>query len=130
MIRITIADMKDRKEVFSIAELREILSVRYDNDANSFDISPLGQVYPHLTVIIKQDIATLWYLSEDKDTFVPYNPENNFDPNGWTILYYGAPNEIQNTRNNQIVAASDALRAAEEFAVTQATPSSIRWSEV
>src|SRR5262245_4409826 len=127
MIKVTIADMKETKDVFSIAELREMLLVRYDNEANSFDIAPIGEDAPHLTIIIKQDVATLWYESVEKDTFVSYNPENNLDPTAFTILYFGMPNEIQSTRNNQIVAASVALRAAEEFAVTQAPPTSIQW---
>ena len=127
MIKVTIADMKETKDVFSIADLREMLLVRYDNEANSFDIAPIGEDVPHLTVIIKQDVATLWYESVEKDTFVSYNPENNLDPTAFTILYFGMPNEIQSTRNNQIVAASVALRAAEEFAVTRAPPTSIQW---
>jgi hypothetical protein len=98
--------MRGARDILPIAELREMLSVRCDNEANSYEISPIGQDVPHLTVIVKQDVATLWYESVNKDYFVSYNPENNLDSNGWTILYYGLPNAIQDTRNTQIVAAS------------------------
>jgi hypothetical protein len=131
MINVTITDMKTSKDVFSNAELREALSIRYDNGVNSFDIVPIGQSAPHLTVIVNQNVGTLHYIeSFQKAGFVPNNPENNLDPNGFTTLYYGMPNSIQETSNPQIVAASDALRAAEEFAATHALPTSIRWTEL
>jgi hypothetical protein len=41
MIKVTISDMENTKDVFSVAELREVLSVRYENNANSFEIEPL-----------------------------------------------------------------------------------------
>jgi hypothetical protein len=131
MIKVNITDMETSKDVFSNAELRQALLIRYNNGVNSFEIVPIGQDVPHLTVIIKQDVGTLHYIeSFEKAGFVPDNPENNLDPSGFTTLYYGMPSSIHKTSNRQIVAASDALRAAEEFAATQALPTSLRWIEL
>jgi hypothetical protein len=130
MIKMTVIDMEATKDVFSINELRDALSVRYDGGVNSFEITPIGLEVPHLTVIIKHDVATLHFESAEKGQFAVHNPGNNLDPDGFTILYYGSPNEIQETWNPQIVTTSDALRAAEEFATTQALPTSIQWTEL
>ena len=131
MIKVTISDMKNTKDVFSIAELREILSVRYDNDANSFEIVPFGKDVPHLTVAIKQNISVINYFDSSEGAgFVSDNPDNNLDPNGFTILYYESPASGEEYCNRQIVSASDAMRAAEEFAATLTLPAAIRWTEL
>lgn len=39
MIKVTISDMENTNDVFSIAELREVLSIRYENNANLFEIA-------------------------------------------------------------------------------------------
>lgn len=120
--------MENTKDVFSVAELREILSMRYDNDANSFEIVPFEKDLPHLTVIIKQKSATLYYLeSFDKPGFVPDNTDNNLDQDNFTMLYYGSPHSAEDIWNRQIVSDSDAMRAAEEFAVTMALPTAVQW---
>jgi Immunity protein Imm1 len=131
MIKMTISDMKTTRNVLSVTELHQMLSVRYDGGVNSFEIAPIGQDAPHLTVVIRRDIATLHYDSAENAGFAPYNPENGLDPDGFTTLYYGMPNAIQETWNPQIVTTSEALRAAEEFATTEGRlPTSIRWTEL
>jgi hypothetical protein len=131
MIKVTIGDMKKTKDVFSIVELREILSMRYDNEANSFEIVHIGDSFPHLTILIKQKFATLRYLeSFDKPGFVPDNPDNNLDQDGFTTLYYGSPNSAEDVWNRQIVSDSEAIMATEEFAVTAMLPTVIKCVEL
>jgi hypothetical protein len=131
MIKVTISDMENTKDVFSVAELREILSMRYDNDANSFEIVPFGKDVPHLTIVIKQNMSVLNYFdSSETAGFVSDNPDNKLDPNGFTTLYYQSPVSGEEYWNRQIVSASDAMRAAEEFAVTMALPTAVRWVEL
>src|SRR5262249_55190387 len=118
-------------DVFSIDELRKILSVRYANEANSFEIVPLGKDVPHLIVMIMQNVGTLRYIeSFEKAGFAPDNPDNNLDPDGFTTLYYGRPESAEDIWNRQIVSASDAMRATEEFAATLTLPTAIRWVEL
>jgi hypothetical protein len=131
MIKVTISDMQNTKDVFSVPELREILATRYGNDANSFEIVPFGKHVPHLTIVVKQNLSVLNYFdSTDTAGFVSDNPDNNLDQNGFTTFYYQSPISGEEYWNRQIVSASDAMRAAEEFAVTIALPTAVRWVEL
>ena len=131
MIKIIIFDMENTKDVFSIAELREVLSTRYENNANSFEIEPLKNKDSHLTVIIKDIFGVINYFDSTKDeNFVSDNPDNSLDRDGFTTLYYENAKVGEEFMNRQIVSASDAMRAAEEFAVTMALPTAVQWIEL
>jgi hypothetical protein len=59
------------------------------------------------------------YIESFEDAgFTPDNPDNDFDQNGFTTLYYGSLESTQEIWNRQIVSSTDATRAAEEFATT------------
>jgi hypothetical protein len=84
-------------------------------------------IYP----LYKDNTGVLNYFdsSKGKDS-VSDNPDNGLDRDDLTTLYYENAKVGEEFMNRQIASASDAMKAAGEFAATLTLPTAIPWSEL
>jgi hypothetical protein len=117
-------------EVAKPADIEVALGKRHGNGINSFWLTHGGKRYPAINIMVKGDLATVHYLPKHRDAgFVSVGEVAGPRANETTIFFVGPTEEIW-VANYQLVPFSDALKAAQEFAISKTLPKSIQWFEL
>lgn len=127
-----ITDLNGQYTASSLGEVEEILCRRLEANFNAFTLSCDSKEFPTLSLLVRDDIATLNYLEwPDSAGFIPTGNRANrcLSENTvfWISQYRADDVEIQ---NDAIVSFSAALDAAKEFFHSRDLPGCIQWSEI
>lgn len=109
------------------ADIEAALSKRHGEGINSFWLSHEAERYPAINLLVKGDLASVHYLPKDRDAgFVSVARVPNPRPDETSIFFVG-PTERIWVANYQLVPFSDALKVAQEFAISATMPRCIQW---
>ncbi len=113
------------------SELEKIMSKRHKNGMNEVLLAHDGHDYPVLSILMKDDIATLHYMVEgDRAGFASIGGKLGLSSSGTTIFGTGDPDEKIWVTNRAVVPFASALKVAKEFFRSEHLPKSIEWLEL
>jgi hypothetical protein len=117
-------------DVTSPADIEAALSKRHGNGINAFWLSHGSKLHPVMSILVKGDLAYVLYIpNEDHPGFASVSELPAARPHE-TSIFFVTPNEKAWILNGAVVPFSDALKAAQEFAVSATIPRSIGWFEL
>jgi len=130
-MNLTIYDFSGRHEAHNSSEFGEILSKRFGPAVNAFWISHNDELKPVLSLLVKENLATLVYFpSEGHPGFVPVGETSVSNNTGFTTFRQETIEQEIEIPNSQVVTFDSALRAAEDFSELRSLPKSIAWTEL
>lgn len=133
-----VGDFESSFDVNDIDALQAILMRRHERDqygpvgsANAFWMCPgETQDYPQLGLMVKDDLAYLYYVPRDGDVgFRSVGNLPDLEPEGMTTFPIGSGEDID-VQNDAVVPFSAAVAAAKEFLVTKKRPQCMEWRRV
>lgn len=127
-----VVDIDSTYEVNDTHDLECILLRRCDGGFNSFWLSHDAEDYPTLSLLVKNDLATLNYVPEEFDAgFFSVGGKMVLGPPGMTTF------SISKSRaddvavlNSAVISFCSALQAAKDFFISNALPQSVRWQRL
>jgi hypothetical protein len=124
-----IVEIGQTVDVANISELENILMRRHGDGYNSFWLCHDEREYPALSLLIKNDLATLNYIPKEQDAgYRSVGDCSSLTPGDSTAFSISAsPADDVFVLNDAIVPFSTALTIAKEFFVSDALSRSIRW---
>src|SRR5579862_6143737 len=82
-----VGDFGGNHSVQSIAQLEQLLGVRFKGEQNLFHLTPDSSNYPALTIHVRGDLTAIYYIPEDGDAgYVSLGGKMNLDPKEWTTF--------------------------------------------
>jgi hypothetical protein len=125
-----VEDYDSEHEVTTPEELEAALRKRRDGGINSFWLSHVVDEHPKLALLVKEDLASVHYFPKERHAgFQSVAKEPGPDPYGTTVFFV-RPTEKVWVVNYAIIPFSDALKAAQEFAISPTLPKSVEWDEM
>jgi hypothetical protein len=125
-----IEDFDSERDVAKPADIGAALSRRHGVGINSFWLSHGAEEFPAINIMVKGDLAYVHYFPERGHAgFASLAKEPGPRP-GETSIFFLDPTEKAWVRNDALVSFPDALKAAQEFAISKTLPRCIRWFEL
>jgi hypothetical protein len=128
-----VIDFGGTHSAHSIPQLEQLLRARFRNQENEFLLAPDASKYPYLSIMVRGDVAVLYYFPEgDHAGYLAVGGKLNLDLQEMTTFQIGGldPGDTIDIQNEFIVPFSEALKVAEEFFHSQELPRSIEWFEL
>ena len=106
------------------------MSKRRPGGINAFWLSHGTDKFPAIGILVKGDLANIHYIPRSQEPgFVSVAKVPGPRPDETSIFFVG-PGEKIWVRNDAVVPFSDALKVAQEFAVSATMPKCIQWFEL
>jgi hypothetical protein len=122
-----IEDFDTGVDVTKPADVEAALRKRHGVGINSFWLGHMAGEFPAINIVVKGDLAHVHYFQkEDHPGFASVADSPGPRPSDTSVFYIG-PNEKIWVLNDEIVPFSQALKAAQEFAISKTMPKCIRW---
>lgn len=127
-----VTDIAGVYQATAIAELERLLMLRIDECYNSFWISQDNTQYPTLSILVKNELATLHFMANEFEAGCrSMGGIEHPDTAGHSVFSISRDSGDDVTvTNDAIVPFADALSAAKEFFETGALPQCIKWLEL
>ncbi len=114
----------------SLEDLNNVLSNRYENDANEFELYGSGE-YPFMTILVSCEWACVHYFeSEDDCGRYAYCDEKLLDEDEYTDFYVGSATSKTEISNKLVIPFSLALIAVQDFFLYSKMSEKIKWFEL
>jgi hypothetical protein len=115
----------------SSADIEAALRKRHGAGCNAFWLTHGNKKSPAINIMVKGDLAYVHYFPEGRHPgFASVGTVSSLISGGDTIFYPDDTDDTFEIVNEAVVRFSDALKVAQEFAVSPALPKSIQWSEL
>jgi hypothetical protein len=125
-----IQDLDSVCDVTKPSDIDAVLSKRHGIGINAFWLSHGSKLHPVISILVKRDVAYVLYIpNEDHPGFASVAKLPVARPDE-TSIFFVSPNEKAWILNSAVIPFSDALRAAQEFAISPTMPKSIQWFEL
>ena len=126
-----IQDYHSTWNVTTPAEIEAALRKRRRAGVNSFWLGYVAGGFPAINILVKGDLAHVHYFpNEDHPGFASVAKLPVPRPNALRVFFINPTEEID-VLNGEVIPFSDALKAAQEFAVSATTmPKCIRWNSL
>jgi hypothetical protein len=126
-----IQDNESESNVTGPRDIEAALSKRQGSGRNSFWLSHGENLYPVINILVNGSLSYLEYFpSEGHPGFTSVGTSLDLSPGGHAAFFPDDTNETLQIMNEAVVPFSDAVRAAQEFAISKALPKCIRWLEL
>jgi hypothetical protein len=126
-----IQDNDSVSNVTDPVEIEAALSKRHVAGRNSFWLSHGAELFPVINIMVKGDLAYLDYFpSEGHPGFASVGGSLHLSPGEHSTFFPDHTNETLQIMNEAIVPFPDALKAAQEFAISATMPRCIQWFEL
>jgi hypothetical protein len=113
------------------ADIEVALSKRHGAGRNAFWLSHGSNEFPAINIMVNGDLAYVHYFPEAHHPgFASVGTVPSLKSGRDTDFFLSNSNEPLGIMNEAVVCFSDALKAAQEFAIFPALPKSIQWSEL
>jgi len=123
-----IADLDSALDVTTRLEIETVLSKRDDAGMNSFWLSHGAEMFPAINIMVNGDLAYARYFpNEDHPGYASVGNLSHLSRGGITNFFHDPGGEPFDILNRAIVPFSDALKVAQEFAVSKELPKCIPW---
>jgi hypothetical protein len=117
-------------DVTNPAEIEKALKTRHRAGRNSFWLSHGNKEFPAINIMVNGELAYIHYLPARRHPgFASIGTVKGLTSGEETVFYMNSPTEPLGIVNEAVVRFPDALKAAQEFAVSAVMPRCIRWSE-
>jgi hypothetical protein len=127
-----IADLDSAHDVTTRLEIEAALSKRDDAGMNSFWLFHGTRKFPSINIMVNGDLAYVYYFPEERHP--GYASVGNLPhlPRGGITNFFDGPGggEPFDILNEAVVPFSEALKVAQEFAVSKAMPKCIPWNSL
>jgi hypothetical protein len=117
-------------DAMSSQDIEVALSKRNSNGTNSFWLDDGIKKFPNVNILAKGDIAYIHYFPRDGHPGFASVAKAPVDKPRDTSVFFLYPTEKVWILNGAVVAFSDALKAAQEFAISNSMPKCIRWDSL
>ncbi len=117
-------------DVVNPADVEAALSKRHRSGHNAFLLSHGDSVFPWISILVNGDLAYVHFCPRQQHPgFAASGMAPNLKTGGETVFFPDGTEEPLEMMNEQVVGFSDALKVAQEFAVSAAMPKCIQWIE-
>jgi|SRR6516162_8000616 hypothetical protein len=122
-----IEDYESKHDVTDPRDIRAVLSKRYD-DRNTFWLFHGDEEFPEMNILANGELAYVHFFPrEGHPGLASVGALPNLRPGeDMVFLLYNSREPIE-VMNESVIAFSDALKAAQEFAISKSLPKCIRW---
>jgi hypothetical protein len=125
-----IEDFDSKHDVTSPTEIAAALSKRDRRGINSFWLSHGAEERLYIQIMVKGELAYVHYFPKHRHPgFQSVAKAPGPRPNE-TSIFFLYPNERVWVLNSTLIPFSDALKVAQEFAISTAMPKCIRWNSL
>ena len=112
-------------------EIEVALRKRYGAGRNAFWLSHGIKEFPSINILMNGDLAYVHYFPEAHHPgFASIGMLSDLRSGEDTDFYLSSSNEPLGIMNQAVIRSADALKVAQEFAISPALPKSIQWSEL
>ena len=127
-----VVDINGLHEASNVHELETILMRRCDKGSNSFWLSHGDEEYPTLSLLVKDELASLNYIPKEFEAgYSSLGRMPELDERGTTCFSISKnPADDVFVSNDAVLPFSAALRAAKEFFYSKGLPQSIEWIQL
>jgi hypothetical protein len=113
------------------ADIEAVLSKRYRSEVNSFWLADGAGAFPAINVMVNGSLAYVHYFpKEPHPGYASVGGTLGLNPEEDTAFFHDNTKEKFQIMNEAVVPFSDALKAAQEFAVSKSIPKCIQWNEL
>jgi hypothetical protein len=127
---VKIQDYNTIWDVTKPADIETALSKRHGVGRNPFWLSHGNKRFPAINIMVNGELAYIHYLPKERHPgFASFGMMPNLRAGEETTFFPDDTEEPLEIMNEQVVGFSDAIKVAQEFAVSAAMPKSIRWFE-
>ena len=117
--------------VTSPADIEAVLRKRYGTGRNAFWLSHGDELFPAINIMVKGDLAHVHYFPEERHPgFASVGRLPGLKSDEDTVFYMSSSSEPVEIMNDAVVSFSDALKVAQEFAISNGRPKCIQWFEL
>jgi hypothetical protein len=118
-------------DVAKPADIEAALHKRHGAGRNAFWLSHGAELFPAINIMVKGDLAHVHYFPEERHPgFASAGRLPGLKPKGDTVFFMNSSNEPVEIMNSAVVRFSDALKAAQEFAISATMPKCIQWFDL
>jgi hypothetical protein len=126
-----VQDFDSVRNVENPADIEAVLSKRHRAGVNSFWLGQRAAGFPAVAIMVNGDLAHVHYFpNEGPPGFASVGGSLGLSPDGETVFCHDNTEEICPMMNYSVVPFSDALKAAQEFAVSNAMPKCLQWNSL
>jgi hypothetical protein len=128
---VFIQDFDSAHNVENPADIEAILSKRHRTGINSFWLGQSAGGFPAINIMVNGDLACVHYFPKEHDAgFTSVGGSLGLSPEGDTVFFDNNTNEACPIMNDSVVPFSEALKAAQEFAISKTMPTCMQWFEL
>lgn len=124
-----IEDFDGEVEVTRPEEIEAAMRKRHDG-FNSFWLYQGDEQYPSIAILAKEDFANIHYFPKERHPGFQSVADKPVANPRETTVFFNRPTEEVWITNYSIIPFSDALKVAQEFAVSPKLPKCITWTEM
>jgi hypothetical protein len=126
--------IEDYDTVWNVTKPTDIeaaLFIRHGAGRNAFWLSPGSEEFPSINIMVSGDLAYILYFPKKRHPgFASIGTVPSLRSGGETSFFPDDTDETFEIMNQAVVRFADALKVAQEFAISPALPKSIQWSEL
>jgi hypothetical protein len=118
-------------DVTSPADIAAALSKCHGAGRNAFWLSHGTELFPAVNIMVNEDLAHVHYFPEERHPgFASVGKLPGLRRDGDTVFFMNSSDEPVEIMNAAVVPFSDALKAAQEFAISRTMPKCIQWDSL
>jgi len=126
-----IADLDSAHDVTTRLEIEAALSKRDHAGMNSFWLFHGTQKFPSINIMVNGDLAYVHYFPEERHPgYASVGGLSHLSRGGITNFFHVPGDEPFDILNGAVVPFSEALKVAQEFAVSKDLPKCIPWNSL
>jgi hypothetical protein len=124
-------DLTSVRDVTTRLEIDAALSKRDDAGMNSFWLSHGIQEFPAINIMVNGELAYVHYFPEERHPgYASVGNLSHLPRGGITNFFHDPGSEPFDILNEAVVPFSEALKVAQEFAVSKDLPKCISWNSL
>jgi hypothetical protein len=117
--------------VTSPAEIEAALRTRHGAGRNAFWLSPRPKEFPKINILVMGELAYVHYFPARRNPgYASIGTVPGLEPGEETVFFPDDTEEPLEIMNEAVVRFADALKSAQEFAISDAMPRCIQWTEL
>ena len=123
-------DFDQMFEIVTLPELEVALNRRHGIGINSFWLGHVAGGFPAINIVVKGDLAHVHYFPKEGHPGFASQAKLPVPRPDETSAFFIRPKEKIWILNGEVIPFSEALKAAQEFALSRTMPQCLRWTSL